>query len=190
MITHLNLYSYYLSCIGLLTLLINACSDSNQTDLEKYVDETKQAGNPQVDPLPPIEPISNYLYEPNGLRDPFEPIMLTRPDTLLPPPKPTCPPIDIYRVRTGLELMPLDALIMSGTIETKDSQGHPTLWALVESQSDPVTTYRVKLGDHMGNNHGQIINISNEKIEVLEQISDAENCWQEKLVTISLLADQ
>jgi type IV pilus assembly protein PilP len=86
--------------------------------------------------------------------------------------------------------MPLDALIMSGTIETKDSQGHPTLWAIVKSQNNPITTYRVKQGDYMGNNYGHIINISNEKIEVLEQIPDAENCWQENLVTISLLADQ
>ncbi|BAP58229.1 type IV pilus assembly protein PilP [Thioploca ingrica] len=189
MITHPNLYSYYLSCIGLLALLLNACSDSNQTDLEEYVDETQKAGNPHVDPLPPIEPISNYFYEPNGLRDPFEPIMPTELEPPPPPPVP-CRPLNINRVRTGLELMPLDALTLSGTIETKDSQGHPTLWALVESKSDPVTIYRVKQGDYMGNNYGQIINISNEKIEVLEQIPDTESCWQENLVTISLLADQ
>ena len=190
MIAHPNLYLYYLSGIGLLTLLLTDCSNSGMTDLEDYVDETKQAGNPHVDPLPAIEPISNYFYEPNELKDPFQPIMLTGPDITPPPPQPTCPPIDIYRVRTGLELIPLDALQMSGTVETKDSQSHPTLWALVETNRDPVTIYRVKVGDYMGNNYGKIINISNNTIEVLEQIPDADGCWRENLVTINLLADQ
>lgn len=190
MITHPNLYSYYLSCIGLLILLVNACGDSNKTDLEEYVNETKKAGNPHVNPLPPIVPIHNYIYAAEHLPDPFKPIMLIGIEEPPPPPPVPCRPLNINRVRTGLELMPLDAITLSGTIETKDSQGHPTLWALVESKSDPVTIYRVKQGDYMGNNYGQIINISNEKIEVLEQIPDTESCWQENLVTISLLADQ
>ena len=189
MIAHPNLYSYYLSSVGLFTLLLTACGNSDVSDLENYVDETKQAGNPHVDPLPAIEPVSNYFYEPNELKDPFQPIMLMGPDITLPPTKPTCPPIDIYRVRTGLELMPLDALQMAGTVETKDSQGHSTLWALMESLSDSATIYRVKVGDYMGNHYGKIVNISNKTIEVLEQIPDADSCWQANLVTINLLAD-
>ena len=85
--------------------------------------------------------------------------------------------------------MPLDTLQMVGHVEIKNQQGHSTLWAIMKSPNDPITTYRVKQGDYMGNNYGQIIAISNEKIEVLEQIPDAEGCWQENLVTISLLAD-
>lgn len=190
MIAYPNLYSYYLSGIGLLTLLLTACSNSSMSDLEDYVNETKSAGNPHVDPLPAIVPIANYFYEPNEFNDPFQPMISMGLDP--PPPSPsTCPPrSDIGRVRSGLELMPLDALQMSGTIAMKDSQGHPTLWALVESSNDPITIYRVKVGDYMGNNYGKIINISKDQIEVLEQIPDADSCWQENLVTISLLADQ
>ena len=189
MITHPNLYSYYLSCIGLLTLLLNACGDYHKTDLEDYVNKTKQAGNPHIDPLPTIEPIYNYIYEAEHLPDPFRPIMLTGIEEPQPPLPGPCPPLNIHRVRTGLELMPLDTLQMVGHVEIKNQQGHSTLWAIMKSPNDPITTYRVKQGDYMGNNYGQIIAISNEKIEVLEQIPDAEGCWQENLVTISLLAD-
>lgn len=190
MIAHFNLYSNYLSGIGLLTLLLTACNNSGMSDLEDYVNETKQAGNPYVEPLPVITAVANYSYESNQLKDPFQPITLMGVDSS-PPPIPTCPPLsDIGRVRSGLELMPLDALQLSGTIAMQDSQGHPILWGLVQSQSDPVTIYRVKVGDYMGDNYGKIINISKEEITVLEQIPDTNNCWQENLVTISLLADQ
>lgn len=191
MIAYPNLYSYYLSGIGLLTLLLTACSNSSMSDLEDYVDETKSAGNPHVDPLPAIVPIANYFYEPNEFKDPFQPIVLMELGTPPTPPPSTCPPrSDIGRVRSGLELIPLDTLQMSGTIAMQDSQSHPTLWALMASPSDPVTIYRVKVGDYLGNNYGKIINISKDQIEVLEQIPDADNCWRENLVTISLLADQ
>lgn len=86
--------------------------------------------------------------------------------------------------------LPLDALPIAGTIETKDSQGHPRLWALVEFQSNPVTIYQVKVGDYISNNYGKISKLSIKTIEVLEQILDADGCWQENLVTISLLAEQ
>lgn len=186
-------YCYYLIIyIGLLTLLLTACSSTDMTDLEEYVEQIKKKENPRVDSIPDFGDIPSYFYEAQHMRDPFEPLIDNQKQTLLATgegkPKEDCPsPEDSHRVRVGIELIPLDALQMVGTLETKGPQGHPILWALVVSKSDG-TIYRVKQGDYMGNNYGQIINISEEEIEIAEQVPDNEGCWRENLTKISLFS--
>lgn len=185
-------YCYYLVYIGLLTLLLTACSRTDMADLEEYVEQTKKTENPRVDSIPDFGDIPSYFYEAQHMRDPFEPLIDSQRQTLLGTgegkQKVDCPsPEDSHRVRVGIELIPLDALQMVGTLETKDPQGRPVLWALVVSKSDG-TIYRVKQGDYMGNNYGQIINISEEEIEILEQIPDNEGCWRENMIKISLFS--
>lgn len=186
-------YCYYIIYFGLFTLLLTACSDPGMADLEDYVNEIKKKENPNVESLPTIEQIPNYFYEVQNLRDPFEPLIDNSRTTLLTlgesnQKKEACPsPEDSHRVKVGIELIPLDALQMVGTLETKDQQGHPTLWALVVAKSDG-TIYRVKQGDYIGNSYGQIINISEEEIEVLEQVPDGEGCWKQNMVTINLFS--
>ena len=185
-------YGYYIICLGVFILLLTACSDPGMTDLEDYVNEIKKKENPNVESLPTIEQIPNYFYEVQHLRDPFEPLVDSS-RTLLTlgessQKKEECPsPEDSHRIRVGIELIPLDALQMVGTLETKDPQGHPTLWALVVAKSDG-TIYRVKQGDYIGNSYGQIINISEEEIEVLEQVPDGEGCWKPNMITINLFS--
>jgi type IV pilus assembly protein PilP len=189
---NLNLkYCYYIIYLGLFILLLTACSDPGMTDLEDYVNEIKKKENPNVEALPTIEQIPNYFYEVQHLRDPFEPLInSTNTQQLMlgesSQKKEECPsPEDSHRVRVGIELIPIDALQMVGTLETKDQQGRPTLWALVVAKSDG-TIYRVKQGDYIGNSYGQIINITEEEIEILEQVPDNDGCWKPNMTMISL----
>jgi len=90
--------------------------------------------------------------------------------------KPPCPtPEWVYWVRTGLGLMPLDALQMVGTIQVAEKDQNNSLWGLVSSKSDGII-YQVRQGDYMGENYGKIISISEKEIEVLQQFRNSKKC--------------
>ncbi len=186
---HKKFRSVDLFYLGLITSLLSACSDPGIKDLEEYVAEIKAIENPQVDPIPESRHIPSFYYEVQNQRDPFIPLIdidIRQPE--IPGglgenksdenPCPSRP--DANRVRVGLEEMPLDALQMVGTM-TK--QG--TLWALVASTSDG-TLYEVKQNDYMGENYGQIINISEDQIDILELLPDGNGCWTQEVTTLRL----
>jgi type IV pilus assembly protein PilP len=172
---------------GLITILLSGCGDPGIKDLQDYVAEIKAIENPQVDKIPEYRHIPPYFYEVQDQRDPFMPLIDT--DTKKPvfaggeeePDENPCPSRpDSNRVQVGLEEMPLDALQMVGTM-TKDG----ILWALVESKSDG-TLYQVKQNDYMGENYGQIINISEDQIDILEQLPDGNGCWTQEVTNLRL----
>jgi len=173
----------------LITLLLSACGDRSMRDLKKEVAKIKARENPHVEAIPEIKQILPYFYEVQHWRDPFIALkdntqganVIDIPTNKTTRGKQACPTPDSNRVRVGLELMPLDALQMVGTLKANN-----TLWALVISKSDG-TIYHVKQGDYMGQYYGKIINVSQTEIEVLEQIPDGEGCWKDKISTIQLL---
>jgi len=173
----------------LITLFLSACGDRSMRDLKKEVAKIEAIENPHVPTLPEITQFLPYLYGVQHLRDPFIPLKDNTQGPIINIPtkergkdgKEPCPTPDSNRVRVGIELMPLDALQMVGTLEA-----NKTLWALVISKSEG-TIYHVKQGDYMGQYYGKIINVSETEIEVLEQIPDGEGCWKDKISTIQLL---
>lgn len=174
-------------CAGIILTLLTACS-SDMSDLERFVADTKARKNPNVDPLPKFEIVPNYFYEVDNMRDPFEPLMeqsviIDRPvdQTGTSTGETPCPkPPDSNRVRVGLELMPLDALQMVGTLKEGE-----TLWGLVISKTKG-TLYKVKVGDFMGQYFGRVIAISETKIEVMEFVPDNNGCYSEQANAIKL----
>ena len=66
-----------------------------------------------------------------------------------------------------MEFMPLDTLRMVGTVFFQLE-----LWALVETFNGEI--YRVRTGDYMGLDHGEIGAIKETSIELLEVVSDSE----------------
>jgi type IV pilus assembly protein PilP len=182
----------YVFFFVLTTLLVSACDGQDIKDLEKYVAKIKDEERPPIDPIPQYKLIPKYPYGVQKRRDPFIVLVKRRGRVLSFPEKHSqtkkgtaCPrnPI-INRVRSGLERMPLDALQMVGTLKTNGN-----LWALMASKSDGAI-YRVKQHDYMGENYGQIINVSNSKVEIREQLSDGKGCWKTETITISLTTDE
>lgn len=131
-------YCYILN-LGLITILLSACGDPGMADLKKYVAEIKAKKNPHVEKMPEYRHIPPYFYEVQNLRDPFIALIDTkkRGDISLGSEsspggeKKACPSPQSHRIRVGLELMPLDALQLVGTLEIDG-----TLWALVKSTGD------------------------------------------------------
>jgi type IV pilus assembly protein PilP len=180
----------YLVLIGLL-LVLSGCSDTSISDLERYVAKIKAKENPHVAAIPEIKQIPPYFYEVQHMRDPFKALQ-----EAIAKPSPgritttgirsetgesqkSCPPPNPNRVRTGLELMSLDAIKMIGTIESNG-----ILWALIQSKTG--TIYRVKKDDFLGEQHGKIIHISEQKMDILEQVPDDKGCWKPRMTAIKL----
>jgi type IV pilus assembly protein PilP len=152
-----------------------ACSRGTD-DLRAYIDEVKARPGGRIEPLPEIRPAPRFAYEPNGRRSPFVP------DT--PQIAPSANPNgvsgpDTNRPREFLEQFSLDTLRMVGTM---DSRG--TVFGLVQTSDGLI--HRVTVGNHVGQNYGRILAISDSEIELVEVISDGIGGYLERPAAIAL----
>ncbi len=170
-----------------LLLLLGGCGGNDMDDLREYVEDIKSRKNPQVDPIPSFTIIPNHFYEVSDKRDPFQPMeelhgqetQMTSIDNM--GSQRNCERPDPYRIRVGLEKIPLDALDMTGTLLDSDDN----LWALVTSRADGIT-YRIQMGDYIGEHDGQVIDITENKIEIRELYPDGSGCYVEQISSIAL----
>lgn len=169
-----------IAALGLLNLLLlSACSSDDKSDLVQYINQVKARPKTQIEPLPEIKVIEPFIYKPSGLRDPFRPIEKAV----------EAEPVDVgmgrgirpdpARRKEELETYSLDGLRMVGTI-TKDA----VLWGLIKAGDG--TIHRVRKGNYMGRNHGKIIRIVKDKIELMEIVPDKPGTWREQQTSLAL----
>jgi type IV pilus assembly protein PilP len=84
----------------------------------------------------------------------------------------------LNRRKEPLEAFPLDSMRMVGSV-TK--QGLP--YALLRVDA---LLYQVKVGDHIGQNYGQITRINETEITLQETVQDAAGEWIERPATLQL----
>ena len=163
-----------------MALGLTACS-TDISDLRTFVEETKKSQKPKVSPLPQIKPYETFRYAANHLRDPFEPFTPAQPakTVTVAGKKGTGPKPIEGRPREALEAYPLDVLRMVGILEQSN-----TMWALLKGGDG--TIHRVKTGNYVGQNHGRITSISEEKISLTEIIPDGLGGWIERPASLAL----
>ena len=166
-----------LSTIPLLILLAAACGRSNMDELSGYVEQVKQRPPGPLEPLPDIPAVDTFLYEPGDRRDPFVMDDQTA-QAVMPNPSGGIAP-DRLRRREELENYSLDSLKMVGTLEQNE-----TRWALVVAPDGIL--HRVRVGNYLGKNNGQITLISPEVIQLTEIIGDGPGSWRERESSIAL----
>ena len=161
------------------------CGGGSDADLRSYVAEVKTRPGTRIEELPPIEPYVVYAYPCDGgvpCVDPFEPFYLEPPR---PPPGSEAQVAsngispDFDRNREELENFPLDGLRMMGTLEQSEE-----FWGIVRGPDAII--HRVQVGNYIGQNHGKITNISEDRIALLEIISDGRGGWEERSAQIAL----
>ena len=77
---------------------------------------------------------------------------------------------DLMRVKEPLELFDLPSLEMVGSLGTVGQ-----LWGLVKDPTGTVS--KVTVGDRIGKNFGQIIEVSQSELVILEKISNELGIW-------------
>jgi type IV pilus assembly protein PilP len=154
---------------------LSACSGAND-DLREYIDEVKARPGGRIEPLPQIQPPPTFVYQPGARRSPFVPDTPQR--RVSSDPNAVDGP-DQDRPREFLEQFPLDTLKMVGTLADRRAS-----FGLIQTTDGLV--HRVSVGNHLGQNYGRIIAISDSEIQLVEIISDGLGGYLERPAAIAL----
>jgi type IV pilus assembly protein PilP len=179
----LLLHRRLMGCVVSLALLVG-CSDNDFLDLNQYIAEVKMRPKGTIKPLPEIKVVTQFIFKPEDLRDPFKPIKpieVAGEGTGTPTGSGIKP--DTSRRKEELEAFPIETLKMIGTVNMKSN-----LWGLIRSADK--TVYRVRVGNYLGQNYGKIIRISPDKIELMEIVPDKPGTWREQQLSIMLADDK
>lgn len=154
---------------------LSACSGSND-DLRAYIDEVKARPGGRIEPLPQVQPAPTFAYQAGTRRSPFAPDAPQRrvsndPNAVDGP--------DRNRPREFLEQFPLDTLRMVGTLADRRAS-----FGLVQTTDGLV--HRVTVGNHLGQNYGRVVGISDSAIELVEIIPDGLGGFLERPAAIAL----
>ncbi|PCJ46344.1 MAG: pilus assembly protein PilP [Gammaproteobacteria bacterium] len=167
--------------LAAITLLgLSGCSDDGNKDLTQWIDQVKSKPATGIEPLPEIRPYEAFIYSAAHLRSPFT---SARPEAIgelgsLESCDSDVRP-DPNRVREELEDFALQSLQMVGSL----SQGS-THWALIKQDSGSI--HRIQVGNHLGLNHGQIVNISEQNIQLMETVPNGQGCWEARPMTLEV----
>jgi type IV pilus assembly protein PilP len=161
--------------VALTAATVSACGGAND-DLDAYINEVKARPGGRIDPLPQVQPAPSFVYEPGVRRSPFMPDTPQRrvsndPNAVDGP--------DSDRPREFLEQFPLDTLRMVGTLADRRAS-----FGLIQTSDGLV--HRVAVGNHMGQNYGRIVAISDSEIQLVEIISDGLGGFLERPAAIAL----
>lgn len=165
-----------LSLAACLALALAGCGGESHQDLRAWMADQGKGARGRVDPLPQIKPYEPFAYNAFDLPDPFkprkiEPLKGDSNNKLAP---------DLTRRKEPLEAFPLESLSMVGTIEKGK-----TRYALVKTPQRDI--YQVRQGNHMGQDFGVIVGITDADIKLKELVQDGSGDWSERSSTLNLL---
>lgn len=157
--------------------LLAACS-ADHDELRQWMEQQRREIKPSVTALQPPKKFDPEPYSQSQAVEPFSGQKLSvalkqearAPNSLL--------ARQLNRRKEPLEAYPLDSMVMVGSV-TK--QGQP--YALLRVDA---LLYQVKVGDHIGQNYGQIKAISETEITLVETVQDAAGEWIERPATLQL----
>jgi len=167
-----------LMCILVLTGLA-ACSGDNMGDLRGYIEAEKAKPGGRVEPIPEVKPFEAFVYQEASRHSPFEPWSATAANSGKRATPGTGPAPDANRRKEALEAFPLDTLRMVGTLAQKDG-----LWAIIKAPDGLV--YRVSRNNYLGQNHGRVTRVGDDKIDIVEIVPDGLGGWQERQASLAL----
>lgn len=156
--------------------LLSGCSSDSLEDLRDFVKNAHADRKPKIEPLPEVKPYEAFAYAAADLPDPFSPANLK---PMSAQGKGSGPRPDMNRRKEPLEDFPLDALKMVGTL----SRGRQS-WAVIQAPDG--TVHRVQRGNYLGQNFGRITRVTEEKIDLIEQVQGAMGEWVEREASLAI----
>jgi len=167
--------------VALLTVLAltAGCGSEEYGDLKKELADATKNMRGHVPPLPQVKPYEPVPYTAENEVDPFRPerIVVAQAGGDVAPSTSKLAP-DLNRPKEPLEAFPLESIHMMGSITlAKHTYG------LVKAGPN---LYRVKVGNHMGQNYGVITSIDESQINLKELIQDSSGEWVERVSSLQL----
>jgi len=154
--------------------VLSGCGAASHQDLREWMAEQGKGAKGRLEPLPQMKPYEPFTYNAFDLPDPFKPRKIEPPkgDSKLAP--------DLNRRKEPLEAYPLEALNMVGTMQ-KDSQ----TYALIRTPEKDL--YQVRPGNHLGQNFGVVLGVSDGEVKLKELVQDGAGDWTERSSSLQLL---
>lgn len=163
-----------------LALMLSACTQDKKENLNHYIHEIKSKSIGQIEPLPEVKPYEIFTYKASNLRSPFEPPVQEQNIVTTPSGNGVAP--DLRRRKEPLESFPIDSLRMVGTLERDEK-----IWAIVVDKDG--TVHRITQGNYVGQNHGKITSVTEEKVSLTEIIPDGRGGWRERPASMTLVEE-
>ncbi len=165
--------------LGLFALGLSGCVNDDVSDLRQYIKTVKARPKGIIQGLPEMKVVEPFIFNPEGLRDPFRPVEKKLEEDLIDVATGSGIHPDTLRRTEELEGYSLDTLRMVGTLTMSKE-----LWALIKASDG--TIHRVKKGNYMGKNYGEIIRILDDSVELMEIVPDKPGTWREQQTSLAL----
>jgi type IV pilus assembly protein PilP len=162
-------------------LVLSACGQSGQGELQAWMAEQRAQTKPQVQPIPEPKKFVPQAYTQEAATDPFSNQKLTQAlkresstgtsnAGLVAP--------ELARRKEPLESYPLDAMVMVGSLV---KEGKPVALLKVDN-----LLYQVHPGNYLGQNFGKITKVGETEVTLREIVQDAAGEWVERTATLQL----
>ncbi len=164
-------------------LALAACG-RDMNDLQSYISDVHNTPGEPIPPLPSIETQPSFEYQAFDLRDPFSggPVEVAGREVSGPTLPGSGPAPDPNRRREVLEGFELDSLEMVGTFAIEDQ-----FFGLIEDPEGLI--HRVREDNFLGRNHGRIIAVYDDRIELVELVPNGSDAWAERRAEIALVEE-
>lgn len=184
MFSHITSSFFRYSMIGFVSLFLSACSD-NTGDLTAWVEQIRAKPAGPIKTMPDIKEYRPHEYSSGHLRSPFaemEPQLEAQLQALHDGCDDSIRP-DASRRKQDLERFSLDSMEMVGLIENNKQ-----LWGLIQMTAGPDkgNVYYVTTDTYLGLNHGRIMSINEQQIEISTLIPDNKGCWEKRTIYMAL----
>ncbi len=170
---------FELSLLSLAAVVaLGGCAES-RSELDAYIADVKQRPGKPLPPLPVMKTFETFVYTAHEMRDPFTKVAANNDEAVTEAVAGSGPRPDANRRKEELEGFPLDALDMVGTIG-----GGPEIFGLVKDPSGVV--HRIRPSNYLGQNHGRITGIYEDRIELVELFPNGLGGYEERQSAIAL----
>jgi type IV pilus assembly protein PilP len=172
--------------LALLIASISGCVWVEGTDdLKKYVSKIQDRPAKPIQPIPDFRAYEAFVYEGTRLRNPFLPVVQYVPSGVISEKNDidagNTPAPDNERLKDYLEIFDIDDLYMVGNI----SKGKDNIWALIVDTKGEI--HRLTKDDYLGLDHGKVVSVSENKINIIETISNGRGGWVTRPRSIELV---
>jgi len=163
-----------------IALALSGCQ-KDKDDLTAYIANVQSQPQPEIEPMPVMKTYEKFAYSAGDLRNPFIQTVID----ILPVEEEIKEVVDngIHpdqnRLKEALEFYSLNELRLVGTLQQEYT------WALIRAPEGVI--HRVKVGDYMGLEDGQILAISDAEVRLKEIVSDGNGGYVERDATLSVV---
>lgn len=166
----------YVMLAATLSTLLVGCE--SRTDLaNQKMQEIREKPPLQPEPIPVFAPVPTFVYGANSLRSPFIPYSIAQEIK-------TMAGRRVYpnemRVKQPLEQFELESLLMKGTMQNRG-----VIEALIQTPTGRIEN--VRRGSYLGLNHGRVVKITPQRIDLLEIVPDGRDGYVERPRTLLLI---